>query len=147
MRVALAVLLVSAAASASAQPVAPRVLDATDAVGLPLGSSDEWEAPRVLYWAGVALDATALAAGAYTVVLGALLVDASDADDAGAGAFAGAVFGPFFLILGSAVVGVTAYDLIRVLRGDDPALARVFDPTRPLPPPGPPRFPVPGPRY
>ena len=142
--------LVIAALPVAAQPVAVHVLDVTDAVGIPL-EEGAWEAPPALYWAGVTLDVAALGSGAYLVVVGAQLAGAADDDEAGAGAFVGALFGPFFLILGSAMVGVSTYDLIRVLRGDNPALARAFDPDRRLPPPGPPRYPIPrpppGPRY
>ncbi len=141
----LASLFATAALSAVAQPVTVRVLDVTDAVGIPLeAGADDWQAPPALYWAGVTLDAAVLGSGAYLVVVGAQLAGASNDEGSGPGAIVGAMFGPFFMVLGSAMAGVATYDLIRVLRGDDPILARSFNPNRRLPPPGPPRYPIPG---
>lgn len=136
----LLVLVALSACAVRAQPVvgsravgpAPLAVEVGPDV-LVLARGGEWRAPPGLYWTGVALDVTVLAAGTYGVVLGAQLLAASDDPDVGAGAFAGAIFGPFVIAVGGLMAGASLYDLIRVLTGADPALAHLFDPTRPLP--------------
>ena len=128
---------------AAAQPVAFHVLDATDAAGLPLAASSDWEPPPALYWTGVGVDAVVLVGGGYLFVQG--LRALSVVDDAGLAAPLILLFGGVVTVVGGTAAGLAGYDLARVLGGDNPALARLFDPGHPVPPPGPPRYPVPGP--
>ena len=154
MRVLLLVLLASGATLAqpvvSSQAVGPAVPGAEPlAAHVAVVGADGWEAPPALYWAGVGLDATALAGGTYLLVQSVRVIDALD-DGEGPGLGGGIVyaFGLGGAMLGTGVAGAALYDLARVLRGDDPFLARVFDPTRPLPGGPPPRYPPPEPpRY
>ena len=145
------VLAVLASSGALSQPVVtslavgPAVPGAEPlAVRVVVAGADEWEAPPALYWGGVGLDAVVLAGGTYVLVQGLRLLDIADEEGAGAGGFVVAMFGGIFAGVGVTAMGISGYDLVRVLAGDDPALARLFDPTRPVP--GPPLPPYPSPR-
>ena len=149
------------AAPASGQPVAPPPLPTADAAlraALDLaaperppadGEAADGEAPPALYWTGVALDAAALAGGTYLLVQGVRLYRLADAASGegdvtlGLGPMLAALTGIGALTVGGGAVAVAGYDLVRVLRGDDPWLARLVDPTRLPPGGGPPRFPPP----
>lgn len=121
------------------EPLAVRVVAAPDG----------WEAPPALYWTGVGLDAVVLAGGAYVLVQGLRLLDAANDERAGLGAPVLALAGVLGVSVGGVMAGFALYDGVRVVGGDDPALARLFDPTRrptsgPVPPypfPEPPRRP------
>jgi hypothetical protein len=147
MRLALLALL--AAATASAQPVRdalPRLGGPELAVAGPSAvvlAPADWEPPPALVAAGIALDGVLLVGG--TVVAVWMAVAISDAlPEAGLAAPAVIGMGGLFVIGGTALAVVGGLDLIRVARGDDPFLARLFDPTRPRRGRPPPRFPPPG---
>ena len=127
----------------SAQPVSAVVLDVTDAAGAASEFSrhPDWDAPPSLYWTGVALEVGVLAGGGYLLVQGVRAL--SVVDEAGLAAPVILILGGVLTLTAGTAVGLAATDLVRVLRGDDPALARLFDPTRPRPIP--PRYPVPPP--
>ena len=144
------ILALLAASAAVAQPVVSSSAVPVAALGAePLAArvaaADGWEAPSGLYWAGVGLDVTVLAGGAYVLVQGLRLLDAAGREDAGAGGIVVAMFGAMGVGVGVGTVALSGYDLVRVLAGDDPALARLFDPTRPVPPAPPRPYPYPEP--
>ncbi|WP_420456602.1 hypothetical protein [Rubrivirga sp.] len=150
MRLLLSGVLVLTAVPALGQPVAAlppaASVDASLRAELDLDDAGllvaaDWEAPPVLYWAGVAVDVGVLVGGAYVLVQSARLLAAAD-DGPWPGQLPAVLFGSMGVVIGVTTVGFAVYDLVRVLRGDDPALARLFDPTRPLPGGGP-RFPPP----
>ena len=155
----LAALALLLAPALVAQPVLPRAEDATAALrpwGEPAAhpAPSEWEPPAALYWTGVALDAAVIAGGAYLLVKGVqfyrLGTGASGGDDPtlGLGPALVTLTGIGGIVIGGGAVAVSGYDLARVLRGDAPWLARLFDPTRlpdrsrlPIPPHTPPQRP------
>ena len=143
---------VFAACAASAQPVVNSRAVGAEVPNVALAASPgrvaapaQWAAPPGLYWAVVAVDAAALAGGAYLLVQGVRLLGLAGDESAGFGAVPVAMFGGMALGVGAGAVVWGGYDAVRVLSGDDPALARLFDPTRPPPavPPRPHPFPEP----
>ena len=126
--------------SLAAQPVVPQAEGATHLLSawgepaLPVSQS-EWEAPPALYWTGVGLDVAALAGGTYILVQSVRAlraIDGSEPDPTlGIGPMLVVVLGTAGAVLGGGAVAVSTYDLARVAGGDDPWLARLFDPARP----------------
>ena len=145
----LALLALVAAATAGAQPVPdvlPRLRGPELAVAGPapvLLAPADWEPRPALVAAGIALDGVLLVGGTAVAVWTAVAV--SDAlPEAGLAAPAVIGMGGLVVLGGTALAVVGGLDLVRVARGDDPFLARMFDPTRPTRRRPPPRFPPPG---
>ena len=142
-----ALVLVLLAASVAAQPVASSYTTA-DAVladfaidSVMVLAPADWEPPPGLYVAGVAVDVVGVLGGSAVAGLG--LYALTQLDEAGLGAPAVLGVGFMLVVAGGAALGAGTYDLARVARGDDPWLARTFDPTRPRSGRYPPRYPRP----
>ena len=138
-----ALLVVGLAATVAAQPldVAPRVVGASSVVDLAgsdvalVDAGPPRKAPPVLYAVGLAADVAVFGGGAYLLVVA---VDAiRQADTAGLAAPAVLTMGGLLAAIGAGAVLLSGNDLRRVIRGDDPALARALMtplPPRPRPP-------------
>ena len=138
-------LAVGLAVPAAAQPLdtSPQIVGAYTVVGLGatdgaldgLTSGPPRKAPPVLYAIGVAADAAVLGGGAYLLVVAVDTI--RQADTAGLAAPAVLTMGGLFAAIGAGAMLLSGNDLRRVIRGDDPALARALMtplPPRPRPP-------------
>ena len=130
-----------------AQPVLPQAEGAAHLLSewgepvTPLASVGS-EAPRGLYWMGVAVDVAMVGGAAYLAVQGLPLVGAEFADQVEPGN-ALVILSRAGGVLLALVIGLpAAYDLVRVVGGHDPWLTQRLDPNRrpggdpPAPPPG-----------